>query len=367
MTATASDWGAKSGKRDDEHVLSLPFECLQSIPEGINEVRLWHDPLLNCQRVGKRIDISQLEGDDALPEAATLQSIRHDNVVPVLAAAEVSGFPAPMRVIEIITPYFERGSITDALLRGERFTVSESVGITQAVLRGVAEIHEVHGIGHRDMKSGNVLLCPDHRARVADLGLAGRFDEAGEVIALNNPTLYSPPEFATTRRLTRASDIFAVGLILRELLGGPFPYAEYPTSLVVERITAGQCPLSPSDLSLPIWASRSTRRVYSKATNRDPGGRYQSAQEMDEALARVTAIDWEQTETYRWEAPYLHLPRRIAVEARPMKRAGDYRLSVLTLARRGWRRAVPDTDVPDLTGTPIRNVFDQASMMASDR
>ncbi|MER7558839.1 protein kinase [Nocardioides sp. NPDC126508] len=367
MTSDVADWSAGSGERVQEHVLSLPFECLRSIPEGINEVRLWHDPILDCQRVGKRIDVSQIAGDDALPEAATLQAIRHNNVVPVLAAAEVSGFTAPLRVIEIITPFFERGSITDALLRGERFKASEAVGITQAVLRGLAQIHEVNGIGHRDMKSGNVLLCPDHRAKVADLGLAGRFDENGEVIALNNPTLYSPPEFATTKRLTRASDLYGVGLVLRELLGGPFPYVNYPTSLVVERITAGKSPLNVTDRALPIWASRSMRRIYAKATNRDPGQRFQTAQEMDEALARVTAIDWEQVDDCRWEASYLHRPRQVAVEARPMKRTGQYRLSVLSQARRGWRRAAEDVDVPDLDGTPARNVFDHASTIASVR
>lgn len=328
-------------------------------------LRVWHDPLLDCKRVGKRIEISQI--DDALPEAATLQSIQHNNVVPVLGAAEVSGYPAPLRVVEIITPYFERGSITDAQLRGEEFRASEAVAITQAVLRGLAEIHEVHGIGHRDIKSGNVLLCHNYRARVADLGLAGRFNDGGEVRALNNPTLYSPPEFATSKMLTRASDIYGIGLVLRELLGGHFPFAEYPISLIIKRISAGRTPLTISDQALPLWASSSMRRVYAKATHRDPGQRYQSAQEMDEALAHVTAIDWEQTDIGCWEAPFLYEQRKVRVEARHMVRSGDYRMSILTHAGRGWRRAAEDVDVPDLGGRPVRKVFDQASRIATVR
>lgn len=367
MSAELVEWGAGSGNREEEHVLSLPFECLQSIPEGINEVRVWHDPILNCRRVGKRIELSQIEGDDALPEAATLQLIRHNNVVPVLAAAEVGGYPPPLRVVEIITPYFERGSITDALLRGELFTASEAVAVTQAALRGLAQLHEVHGIAHRDMKSGNVLLCPDHRAKVADLGLAGRFDAMGAVIALNNPTLYSPPEFATTRRLTRASDIYGLGLIMRELLGGRFPYADYSTSVVIQRLTAGRSPLTSSDRALPVWVSRSMRRVYMKATNSNPSQRFQTAQQMDEALSRVTAIDWEVVDDYRWEAPFLHRERRIAVSARRMTRLGLYRLSMSTQAGRGWRRTGPDVDVPDLVGSSARNFFDHASTIASVR
>ncbi|WP_405063018.1 protein kinase [Kribbella sp. NBC_01505] len=364
---SASEYLAANSERQGERRLRLPYECLRSIPEGINEVRVWHDQILECDRVGKRIDISSLEGDDALPEPATLQSIKHKNVVPIIAAAEVEGFPPPMRVVEIITPYFERGSITDALLRGESFAASEAVAITQAILRGLAQIHEVHKICHRDMKSGNVLLCPDYRARVADLGLAGRFDDQGEVAALNNPTLYSPFEFARTKRLSRASDLYAVGLVFRELIGGAFPYAKYPMSLVVERLAAGKSPLYAADLQLPIWATRSMRRVYSKATHRDAGQRFQTAQEMDEALASVIAVDWVEVEPNRWEAPFVHGGRRIAVEARPATRLGGFRLRIQTYAGRGWRRTGQVVDVSDLTGSAARKVFDQASTMARVR
>ena len=145
-----------------------------------------------CERVGKRIDLSNL--DDVLPEPSTLQMIDHRNVVPVVAAAYVDGFPAAFRVVELITPYFPRGSVTDALLRGEKFLPSQAVAIVQAALRGQSELHEVYGIAHRDIKSGNILLADDDSvANVADLGLAGQFDEHGMVPALNNPTLYSPP------------------------------------------------------------------------------------------------------------------------------------------------------------------------------
>lgn len=354
-------------RRLDERILTLPFECLRSLPEGINEVRVWSDPLLGCERVGKRVDMAALEGGDALPEPATLQAIRHDNVVPVVAAAEVSGYPSPMRVVEVITPYFERGSITDALLRGETFTARQAVAITQSTLRGLAEIHEVHGICHRDVKSGNVLLCPHHVARVADLGLCGRFDENGAVVALKNPTLYSSPEFTSTGILTRASDIYSVGLILRELVGGPFPYAEYPATFVLERMSAGRPPLRAADRPLPVWVSRSMRRVYSKATHRDPSQRYQTAHEMDQALARVVAVDWRQVSEGRWEAPFVHSTKRIAVEATWMPRKGVFRVSSLASTSSGWRRTQADVEVEDLGSTDLARVFNHASDTANAR
>lgn len=354
-------------RRTDERILTLPFECLRSIPEGINEVRVWSDPLLGCERVGKRIDMAGLDDGETLPEPATLQSIRHDNVVPVVAAAEVSGYPAPMRVVEVITPFFEQGSITDALLRGETFSARKAVAITQATLRGLAEIHEVHGICHRDVKSGNVLLCGDHLARVADLGLCGKFDSDGAVVALKNPTLYSSPEFTSTGTLTRASDLYSVGLILRELLGGPFPYADYTTTFVMERMSAGRSPLRAADLALPMWASKSMKRVYAKAIRRDPSDRFQTAHEMDQALASVVAVDWVPVGETRWEAPFVHSSKRVAVEATWMPRKGLFRVSSLASTRTGWRRTQPDVDVDDLGSAEMARVFNHASDTATAR
>src|SRR6185295_16895520 len=102
------------------------------------------------------------------------------NVVPVLAAPFVDGYHPNLKVIEIITPFYPRGSITDALLRGARFSPTEAVQIAQAALRGLGCLHEVHGILHRDIKSGNILLANDDSiAKVADLGLAGRLSTDG--------------------------------------------------------------------------------------------------------------------------------------------------------------------------------------------
>ncbi|MCV7048388.1 protein kinase [Mycobacterium frederiksbergense] len=196
---------------DDVTLLRLDYECLRSIPGGLNEVRLWWDDQLGCHRVGKRYDTACV--DDVLPEPATLQMIDHPNVVGVVAAGVIEDkklYPPPMRVIELITPYFPRGSITDALLRGERFTCTRAVQIVQAILRGLATLHDVHEIAHRDLKSGNVLLTDDSDpavAKICDLGLAGLFDDSGTVPALNNPTLYSPPEFKSGAPLSQAADL----------------------------------------------------------------------------------------------------------------------------------------------------------------
>ncbi|WP_117427296.1 serine/threonine-protein kinase [Mycobacterium marinum] len=353
-------------RRERERVLRLPYECIQSIAAGMSDVRVWWDPNLQCERVGKRYDLSNL--DDVLPEAATLQRIDHRNVVPILAAPDVDGYPAGMRVIEIVTPFYKRGSITDALLRGDRFRPTQAIQITQAALRGLGCLHEVHGILHRDIKSGNILLAEDDSlAKVADLGLAGELAADGTVPAIDNPTLYTPPELVATGVLTRPSDIFAMGLVLLELLNGPFNYESYQRTTVVERLMALRSPLSKADRTYPIWASRSVRRVLNKALHRNPNERFQTASDMDNAMSRVRVVDWQQADEGQWEAPFLHRPsHRIQVSARAVRGSGT-RMSIRVDRGNGWRRCgVPDQDVPSLDAVAAFSVFDQATDIATD-
>lgn len=164
------------------HYLRLPYESINSLLQGSNEVRIYHDEILDCDRVGKQFDLSMVEAT-VLPEASTLQSISHPNVLEVVSAARVEGYGDPlMEVIEVITPYYPRGSITDALLRGERFSGAEVLSIMGNALRGVRELHTRHRILHRDLKSGNILLTgAPIFALIADLGVAGRMDEDGLV------------------------------------------------------------------------------------------------------------------------------------------------------------------------------------------
>jgi eukaryotic-like serine/threonine-protein kinase len=350
-----------------DRVLRLDFECLRTLPGGIHDVRVWWDENLGCERVGKRVDLSGL--DDVLPEASTLQGIRHDNVVPIHVAASVGGYPHPMRVIEIVTPYYPLGSLTDALLDNRHLSPTQSIRVVQAALRGVGHLHEVMNIVHRDIKSGNILLTGDqHLAKVADLGCAGRFGPDGTAPALGNPTLYSPPEIVGSGVLTRASDLYAMGLVLLELLRGGFDYESYSTLDIAERLMRGVSPLSPADRVVPLWVSRSLRRVLNKALQSHPTNRYQSASAMDHALSRVSMVDWAEVSEMVWEASFRYHPdRRIRVDATQRKRGG-YKLTSRINRGSGWRRyGIDDLEVDDLGSLPVRAFFDQATDTATVR
>jgi hypothetical protein len=129
---------------------------------------------------------------------------------------------------------------------------------------------------------------------------------------------------------------------------------------------AGRTPLNRGDVALPVWTPPALRRVIRKATQRDMASRYQSAREMDCALANAVVLDWRHVEGDMWEASFRHRAGfRVQVIAQ-QKRSG-VRLSTRVNRGSGWRRATQDVDASDLRSTQAHRVFDQATEMASVR
>ncbi len=350
---------------DGAKVLRLPFECLETLPGGLREVRVWYDSLTDQFVAGKRLDLTMVDSD-VLVEPQLLAAVSHDHVVPILAAAEVDGYPPEMHVIEIVMPYYERGSVADALLRGERFTTHQAIALAQGALLGLGELHERHHVLHRDVKSGNLLITDDGRSlRVGDLGLAGRMNDDGSVPALDNPQLYSPPELVTTGSWTRASDLFGMAVVLRELLLGPLPYDTYTRTEIVEKLLRGHSPIRPRDRALPPWVPRPLQRIIRKATAPTASQRYQSARDMGTALASARVPDWAPVGDGRWEAPYVHRPgRRVAVVIEPSRKG--VKVDVLTY-RTAWRRACATVISPSVEGAQVADAFAQAANIAFER
>ena len=80
-----------------ERPLILDYECLHSMPGGLREVRVWLDPVLETWLVGKRIDLSEVQGAD-LVEPRVMEMINHPNVVKVRSVASISSSMRPERI-----------------------------------------------------------------------------------------------------------------------------------------------------------------------------------------------------------------------------------------------------------------------------
>lgn len=349
--------------------LELPLEQLRSFENTTGAVRLYYDHGLGMKVVGKRVDTLGRPLADRLTEAHLQARFRdHPNLADVLAAPEVEGGSEDklMRpVIEIITPYYEQGSLHDRVVHDRSsLPIHEALAIAAATARGLAELH-ANRIVHRDVKSTNVFLTGDHYvAVVGDLGEAAQLDAQGVADGIEIIHPWAAPENWSVRQVSTSCDMYGFGVCLVEMLRGDLNYENYSSLEGRARLTQGRRALRDRDLELPPTVPRRLRRLISRLLRRDPDGRPSAHSVLDE-LAGVFALDWVQTDDddgfARWEAPpgpgcaFTYV---VEAEYRPRLKAWDVR--GVRLRGGGLPRQRADAvRVDTLSRTSIQRVFDQ--------
>ena len=350
--------------------LTLPFESMRTIHEGISDVHLYKNEVTEVLRVGKRVSAFGQEEAIVFREATLLQRIEHPHIVPVydVARVDLGKKNDPMiKVIEMIIPYYERGSICDALfMHGERFSMADSVRLVRETLVGLDYLHETQRLLHRDMKSANVLLDGAH-ARISDLGMAVPVDADGTAEAIPDCQVSTAPETQVSKRCDRRTDIYGIGLILHELLNGPFPYGEYTRDVMEKRLAKGRRAVLDNHLDQQVHIPRRLRQIVRKATSRTAVDRYANAREMLDALGQAPFIDWCRVDDTCWEGGVsTDDDTRYRVTATRMKRSGKWRLEGLKCKNR-WQRFVVGQEVAEIAGPAASAFFDQIVTLATNR
>lgn len=179
-----------------------------------------------------------------------------------------------------LTMDFVEGPSLQAVLRKERRLGSErAAGIARQLALALEAAHEA-GIVHRDLKPGNVLIEPSGRACISDFGLArspGAHDLTRTGMIVGTPA-YLSPEQAHGAPVDRQSDLYALGLLLFEMLTGDLPSPE-KLAAVHEDGTFRQL-LETPDEEIPAWLGAIVERLLQP----DPAQRFQSAGELVAAL-----------------------------------------------------------------------------------
>ena len=173
---------------------------------------------------------------------------------------------------------WHEGATLKAMLdRGHRFTVVEATTTAIHLLEGVAALHRL-GIVHRDIKPDNIHLGRDGQLRSLDLGVAA--SDGVDFEEINNPGTpsYMAPELFAGATASVASDLYAVGVTVYELLTRKFPYGEIEP---FQKPRFGD-PLTPVRFrpDIPAWLEA----VLLKAVARDVKDRFETAEEFLLAL-----------------------------------------------------------------------------------
>ena len=238
-------------------------------------------------RLERRIALKVMHGhlsDDAVFQSRFIQEARaaarlaDPNVVNVFDQGQDEG------IAYLVMEYLPGITLRDLLRDQKKLTVSQTITIMDATLSGLAAAHR-GGIVHRDVKPENILLAEDGRIKIGDFGLA-RASTANTATGqmLMGTIAYLAPELVTRGQADARSDIYALGIMLYEMLVGEQPYkGEQPMQIAYRHATdtvprpSAKNPQIPEPLDeLVLWA-----------TEKNPDDRPDDASVMLERLREI--------------------------------------------------------------------------------
>lgn len=202
-----------------------------------------------------------------------VQASGHENVMPIVEAEIYDGYLA------IVSHYAPDGCLNRWLKKhqGKSPSIERAIEITSGILNGLAHLHHRNLI-HRDLKPANVLL-EGLNPRIADFGLArlvANQNEHSSTTIAGTPAYMAPEAWDGNRSVT--IDLWAVGVMLYEMLSGKLPFSGDHASTVRDKVYSGAIAPLPDHIPVPLQEF-----VY-QSLARNPGDRFQSAASMAEHL-----------------------------------------------------------------------------------
>lgn len=253
------------------------FEILRELGRGAQSiVYLGNDPHLQREVAIKTLHFAEADprlNAFLLAEARTVSKLRHANIVPIFEAGEQDGDPY------LVFEYVE-GKVLSELLQSQPLAPARAAEIMVEVLDALSQAHS-QGIIHRDLKPSNIIIDTNDVPRVMDFGISVRVsevpsDQEGDL--MGTPP-YMAPEYVTSRTINEKTDLYAIGLILLEMLTGRRVVQSDTLQKMLARIVNDPVKL-PEDSNIDDRLAS----IILKALAQDPSLRFDSASQMQLAL-----------------------------------------------------------------------------------
>jgi serine/threonine-protein kinase len=221
-----------------------------------------------------------LGADRFLREIETTANLRHPHILPLYDSGDADGF------LYYVMPLVEGESLRARLERDKQLSVDDALTITREVADALGYAH-ARGLVHRDVKPENILLEAGH-AVLADFGIARALSEAGADrltqtgVSIGTPTYMSPEQAAGDEEVDQRSDLYSLGCVLYEMLGGQPPFTG-PTAEAVARqhLIAEPAPITNLRSTVPDAVAEAVTRALAKSA----ADRFDTAARFLEALS----------------------------------------------------------------------------------
>lgn len=250
---------------------------------GMSHVYLAHDKILN-RDVAMKVLRYDFTNEEELHrrfqrEASSVTSLAHPNIVAIYDVGE------DQDIHYIVMEYVKGKTLKQYIQEFAPLSPAKSVQIMKQLTSAIAHAHE-NGIIHRDIKPQNILMDEQGNVKVTDFGIAlttsaTSFTQTNSVLGTVH---YLSPEQARGGVSTKKSDIYALGIVLYELLTGQLPFSgESAVSIALKHLQSDTPSVRDFDASIP----QSVENIVLKATMKDPLHRYVSIEAMQSDLETV--------------------------------------------------------------------------------
>src|ERR1700722_19159374 len=245
---------------------------------GMGEVFRAEDLKLNQTVALKFLPVTM--HDDETARARFYQAVRlareisHANVCRVFDVGEMDGR------LFLTMEYVDGEDLSSLLRRIGQFPQAKGLDIARQMCAGLAAAHD-HGVLHRDLKPGNIMLDGRGRVRITDFGLAALSENmGGEEVSAGTPAYMAPEQLAGVE-VTQRSDIYSLGLVMYEIFTGK---KAYEAASIGELLRLRETSSPSSKLSMRKDSDPLTQRVIQRCPEKDPATRPASALQVAAAL-----------------------------------------------------------------------------------